>query len=304
MAQSVVQRYDLARTTPASPVAARQFCAQLTRQHYENFTVVSWFLPGPLRQHFANVYAYCRVSDDLADEVSAPDEALRLLAAWREGLHAMYAGQATHPVFVALQETVDAFEIPQQPFDDLLDAFVQDRHQSRYQTWEQVLDYCTRSANPVGRLVLYLGGYRDPERQGLSDCTCTALQLANFWQDVRRDWVERERVYLPQEDLDQYGVSLDQIAAGRCTPQYRELLRWECARTYELFRAGLPLLETLDRRLRRDVTLFSAGGWSILDRIARQDYDTLSRRPALGKVGKVALMLRVLTGGRMPWQAS
>jgi len=255
MAQSVSELYQLQRSTPASPEDARLFCRQLATQHYENFTIVSWYLPRRLRQHFYNVYAYCRVSDDLADE--EPDQAasLELLADWREQLHAMYDGQASHPVFVALQETIAAFDIPQEPFDLLLDAFVQDRHQTRYATFEELLEYCRRSADPVGRLVLYLGGYRDETRQRLSDCTCTALQLANFWQDVRRDWDERGRVYLPREDLDRFGVTEDQLAAGDCTPQYRELLRFEVERTRELFRRGLPLIDLVAGHLRRDVAL-------------------------------------------------
>ncbi len=300
--ESVVARYQLGRTAPAGRDDARRFCAALTRTHYENFTVVSWFLPRRLRQHFANVYAYCRVSDDLADEVGDQETALQLLADWRGALHRMFEGEAVHPVFVALRETVEAFDIPREPFDDLLDAFVQDRHVQRYETWGQVLDYCRRSANPVGRLVLYLGGYRDETRQKLSDQTCTALQLANFWQDIRRDWDERDRVYLPREDLDRFGVSEQQIPEGRADEAWRALVREEVARTRELFRAGLPLLDLVEGHLRRDVALFTAGGWTILDLIERQGYDTLTRRPVLDRAGKVGLLLRALTGGRMPWQ--
>lgn len=301
MAQSVAELYQLHRDTPATPEAAREFCRQLATSHYENFTIVSWYLPRRLRQHLYNIYAYCRVSDDLADEVPSQDAALQLLTDWRRQLHAMYEGQASHPVFVALQETIAAFDIPREPFDHLLDAFVQDRHQSRYETFDDLLGYCRHSADPVGRLVLYLGGYRDETRQGLSDATCTALQLANFWQDVRRDWDERGRVYLPQEDLARFGVSEEQLAAGECTPAYRELLRFEVERTRAWFRRGLPLIDLVAGHLRRDVALFTAGGWSVLDLIEAQGYDTLTSRPALSKRQKVMLMLRVL-GGWMPWR--
>jgi len=301
MAQSVAELYQLHRTTPAEPEAAREFCRRLATEHYENFTIVSWYLPRQLRQHFYNVYAYCRVSDDLADEVTDQEASLKLLADWREQLHAMYEGTATHPVFVALSETIAQYEIPRDPFDHLLDAFVQDRHQTRYETYEDLLGYCRNSADPVGRLVLYLGGYRDETRQRLSDCTCTALQLANFWQDVRRDWDERARVYLPREDLDRFGVTEEQLGAGEFTPAYRELLRFEVDRTRELFRRGLPLIDMVAGHLRRDVALFTAGGWTVLDLIEAQGYDTLTSRPALTKQQKMGLMVRVL-GGRMPWR--
>ncbi|MBI2302172.1 MAG: squalene synthase HpnC [Armatimonadetes bacterium] len=296
------EHYRLNPSAPADLPDAERFCAELTRAHYENFTVVSWFLPGHLRQHFANVYAYCRICDDLTDEVADHDTALALLERWRGWLRDCYAGHAVHPVFVALAETIRQFQIPIDPFGHLLDAFVQDQQVNRYQTFEELLGYCRHSADPVGRLVLYLGGYRDEERQQLSDHTCTALQLANFWQDVRRDHDERDRVYLPLEDLERFGVSVEQIAARRYTPAYRELLRFEVERTRELFRAGLPLVGRLDGHVQRDVMLFTAGGWSILDLIEQRAYDTVTGRPALSKAAKLALMLRVMVGARMPWQ--
>lgn len=301
MSEWVSERYRLASTAPVSLAEARRFCAGLTATHYENFTVVSWFLPRHLRQHFANIYAYCRVSDDLADEVAGDDESLRLLDLWRAALHECYAGRASHPVFVALADTIAAFDIPIEPFDRLLDAFVQDRRVRRYATYDDLLGYCANSANPVGHLVLYLGGYRDAERQRLADHTCTALQLTNFWQDVRRDYDERDRIYLPAEDLARFGVSEAQIAEKRCDDAYRALLRFEVERTRELFRAGLPLLDLVGGHIRRDVALFTAGGWRILDRIAARDYDTLTGRPALSRAGKLNLMLRMLLGMKPPW---
>src|ERR1700756_2060298 len=182
-----------------SEAEAQAYCSRLARSHYENFSVASWFLPERLRQHFFNVYAYCRISDDLGDEVGDPQWSLELLDQWETELNACYAGTPRHPVFVALAETVRVFEIPQHEFSDLLTAFRQDQTITRYETFDDLLGYCRNSANPVGRLVLYLCAYRDPERQQLSDFTCTALQLANFWQDVSLDY-DKGRIYLPLED--------------------------------------------------------------------------------------------------------
>src|SRR5215831_3510048 len=190
---------------------AQEYCRKLARSHYENFSVATWFLPQHLRQHFCNVYAYCRISDDLGDEVGNPEASLRLLDEWENELIACYAGSPRHPVFVALAETVVKFDIPKKPFADLLTAFRQDQTTTRYATFDDLLGYCLNSANPVGRLVLYVCGYRDPERQELSDFTCTALQLANFWQDVSVDFT-KGRLYLPVEDLRSYGVSESDIA--------------------------------------------------------------------------------------------
>ncbi len=271
------------------------YTADLARQHYENFTVVSRFLPAQLRQHMFNVYAYCRWADDLGDEVPGGEAALAALAWWRGELERCYAGDPGHPVFVALRETITAFDIPADPFHHLLDAFVQDQTVRRFETYAQVLDYCTRSANPVGRLVLYLFGYRDDERQRLSDATCSGLQLANFWQDVTVDW-QKDRVYLPQEDLRRFGVTEEQIAARRFSPEFRTLMEFEVRRARELFHAGQPLIKSVDRRLRLDLELFTRGGLEILNLIERQNYDVLSRRPAISKGRKVGLVLRRLVG--------
>src|SRR5437868_5356422 len=221
---------------PAAPSLeqSRAYCERLARSHYENFSVASWFLPARLRQHFFNVYAYCRISDDLGDEVGNPAASLLLLDQWQRELDACYAGSPRHPVFVALAETVRTFEIPQHEFSDLLTAFRHDQVITRYQTFDDVLGYCRNSANPVGHLVLYLSGYRDPERQKLSDYTCTALQLANFWQDVVVDY-GKGRIYLPLQDLAKYGVSENDIAERRATPQFIELMKFEVARAREWF---------------------------------------------------------------------
>jgi squalene synthase HpnC len=192
---------EIARNLPPSncaPAEAERYTRWLATHHYENFNVVSWLLPRELHQHFYNVYAYCRWSDDLGDEVADSARALQLLDAWEDELKLIYAADAgpSHPVLIALRETIRAKNIPITPFSDLLRAFRQDQTVKRYATWDAVYDYCVYSANPVGRLVLYLCGYSDAARQKMSDATCTALQLANFWQDVSRD-LEKGRIYIP-----------------------------------------------------------------------------------------------------------
>ena len=220
---------------------ARAYCQRLATTHYENFHVASWFLPARLRPHFYSIYAYCRIADDLGDEVGNREQSLALLDLWGRELDACYRGEARHPVFVALAETIRACDIPQKPFADLLVAFRQDQNVMRYQTMDDVLDYCRYSANPVGRLVLYACGYRAQEMFLLSDFTCTALQLANFWQDVSSDYA-RGRIYLPLEDMQRYGVDEATIARREPTPAFRELLRYEVDYARELFDQGLPLI--------------------------------------------------------------
>ena len=274
---------------------AQEYCQRLARSHYENFSVASWFLPQRLRQHFFNVYAYCRISDDLGDEVGNPHASLELLDQRETELDACYAGTAKHPVFVALAETVRNLEVPRQPFADLLTAFRQDQTVTRYPTFEDVLGYCHYSANPVGRLVLYVCGYRDPERQALSDFTCTALQLANFWQDVSVDYA-KGRIYLPLEDLNRYGVSEDDLAAARNTEAFREMMKFEVARARDWFRQGLPLAKNVNRELAIDIELFTRGGQEILNAIERQGYAVLGRRPVISKSRKLMLVARAALG--------
>ncbi|MBZ5599213.1 MAG: squalene synthase HpnC [Acidobacteriia bacterium] len=278
-----------------SEAEARDYCRRLARTHYENFSVATWFLPQRLRQHFFNVYAYCRISDDLGDEVGAPRASLALLDEWEAELEACYQGSPRHPVFVALTETVRACDIPKQPFSDLLKAFRQDQTTTRYPTFEDLLGYCRYSANPVGHLVLYVCGYRDAERQALSDFTCTALQLANFWQDVSVDYA-KGRIYLPLEDLDRHGVSEEEIAAAKNTPAFCEMMGFEVGRARDWFRQGLPLPGKVDRELAVDIELFSRGGQEILNAIERQGYAVLGRRPAISRTRKLALVARAALG--------
>src|ERR1700734_187252 len=285
--------------TPPSLAEAQQYCARLASSHYENFSVATWFLPRRLRQHFVNVYAYCRISDDLGDEVGDPSASLALLDQWQAELDACYAGTPRHPVFVALAETVRQFKIPQHEFSDLLRAFRQDQTITRFETFNDVLAYCRYSANPVGHLVLYLCGYHDAERQQLSDYTCTALQLANFWQDVTIDYA-KGRMYLPLEDLRRYSVSEEDLQQNRNTPEFCEMMKFEVARAREWFERGLPLVKKVDKELAVDLELFTRGGQEILNAIERQDFAVLGRRPVISKPRKLALVaqaaLRKLLG--------
>ncbi len=287
---------EIARHAPpsgCSPAAAQGYTRWLATHHYENFKVVSWLLPRDLHQHFYNVYAYCRWADDLGDEVPDPRRALELLDWWEDELRACYAGRPSHPVFVALEETIRACDLPIEPFGDLLTAFRQDQTVMRYPTWDDVLGYCRYSANPVGRLVLYLCGYRDGERQQLSDSTCTALQLANFWQDVSRD-LDKGRIYIPLDALAAHGLNDADVVARRFDDRYVDLMKGLIARTRRLFAAGMPLGQMVDARLRVDLEMFSRGGIAVLDSIERMGYDTLHQRPAISRGQQARLLGRAL----------
>ena len=266
----------------------------LATNHYENFHVVSVLLPKRLHQDFYNVYAFCRWSDDLGDEIGDTNESLRLLAWWRGELRALYRGEKpVHPVFVALSETIQRHSLPVAPFDDLISAFVQDQTVTRYADWDGVLGYCVNSANPVGRLVLLLCGYRDEERFRLSDATCTALQLANFWQDVTVD-LKKDRVYLPLHLFEKHGYTVDELFALRYTPAFRAVMVDAVDYAQQLFEAGLPLVNMLNRRLGLDIDLFNRGGMLVLDKIRAQDYDVLKSRPSVSKSERVRLLLASL----------
>jgi squalene synthase HpnC len=290
--------------TPPTLEQAREYCRNLAQTHYENFHVATWFLPANLQPHFYSIYAYCRISDDLGDEVPDKSAALALLDLWGRELDACYEGRARHPVFVALAETIRACAIPKEPFADLLIAFRRDQKVIRYETMDDVLGYCRYSANPVGRLVLYACGEVSPdnieENFKLSDATCSALQLANFWQDVSVDFF-KGRVYIPQEDMRRFGVTDEIIANGVATPEFRALMSHEvkCARW--LFQQGLPLIGKVNRDLALDLDLFSRGGLEILRAIERRDYDVLSARPAISKLTKFSLAVRALTGKMLPF---
>ena len=272
---------------------AEAYTHWLATHHYENFHVVSFLLPKRLHQDFYNVYSFCRWADDLGDEIDNTQESLRLLQWWGGELDRMYAGEASHPVFVALAGTAKKYGIPKQPFADLTRAFVQDQTVTRYADWAGVMDYCVYSANPVGRLVLYLCGYSDRQRQALSDSTCTALQLANFWQDVTVD-LKKNRIYLPLDLLAKHGYTEADLFAHQFDARFREVMREAVAQARHLFLTGLPLARMVDRRLSVDLELFSLGGMRVLQKIEAQDYNVLAQRPAISKVERVGLLFRAL----------
>jgi squalene synthase HpnC len=298
VAVAYLQPKDYVRTFPPETTAythseAVQYTRWLATHHYENFHVVSFLLPKQLHQDFYNVYAFCRWADDLGDEIGDPQESLRLLAWWRTELQAMYRGEASHPVFVALKETVRRREIPVEPFDRLIQAFEQDQSVTRYPTFADVFGYCENSANPVGHLVLYLCGYRDRERQQLSDYTCTALQLANFWQDVAVD-LEKNRIYLPLDLLAKHDYTVEELCALKFDHRFESIMKEAVAVAEGLFQKGLPLVEMVDRRLALDLQLFSRGGMKILRKIANQGYNVLERRPHISKAERVGILLQCL----------
>lgn len=309
--------------------AASRYCARLARSHYENFTVGSWLVPRDKLRHIYAVYAYCRTVDDLGDE-ALPEEAdaegqgidttsllkdslaqlqpdvagdvrefrLALLDLWQKELEACYSGLPTHPVMVALQETIETFDIPREPFLKLIEANRMEQRASRYATYGGLLDYCQHSANPVGHLFLYLFGYRDEERQRLSDATCTALQLANFWQDVARDY-QKGRIYLPQEDMEQFGYSEAELSQGIFNPNFQRLMAFEVERAMDLFRVGADLVPRLSGVARLDVSLFTRGGVSVLEAIRHRQYDVLSGRPSLSRARKARLFLSSWLGWKL-----
>ena len=270
---------------------ARLWCRQLATTHYENFHVATWFLPERVRPHFESVYAYCRVSDDLGDEVATPEIAMRLLRIWGEMLDECYDApeRSRHPVFVALRETITACELPKSLLADLLRAFRQDQVVTHYETWEELLEYSRNSANPVGRLVLLVCGYRDEERARLSDKVCTALQLANFWQDVVED-ADRGRRYLPAEYMQVFRVEDGQLAGRVFTPEYRAMMKSLVERTREMLQEGGRITSMVDHDLSVTLNLFRRGGEAILNGIAAQDYDTLRGRPVVTKARKLLLL--------------
>ena len=276
--------------------AAYDHCWQIATTHYENFSVGSWLLPRKLRKHIAAIYAFARTADDIADEGDAtPDERLRQLGAWEESLESCWEGRESTPIFLALGHTAKEFDLPIQPFRDLLEAFRRDVDFKPFATFEDLLSYCRCSADPVGRLILYLFGHRDEQRQMLSDQVCTGLQLANFWQDAAVD-ARNGRLYFPLEDLDRFGCTADDPARGVMTPALRQLMAFQVDRARAHLRNGLRLRDLVERRLGREIFLFASGGLAILSKIEAVDYDVFSSRPKLTRWEKTALVLRAGSG--------
>jgi squalene synthase HpnC len=266
------------------------FCEKRVRAHYENFPV-GMMVPREKRRYVHALYAYARAADDFADEPMYEGMRAEKLDQWEARLHAAYAGSADDPIFIALAATVRDLDIPKPLLLDLLSAFRQDTVKQRYETWDELLDYCRRSANPVGRLVLIVFGYRDPELEAYSDRICTALQLANHWQDLAVD-LRRGRIYAPRELRDLHGVKEWDLNAARVGPEFTALMQDLIARTRALFVAGRPLCDRVGRDLRFEMRLTWLGGSTILDRIERAGYDVFRRRPHHGLGAKLGLAWR------------
>jgi len=281
--------------TPPAERDALDACRRLARDHYENFTVVSRLAPRQMRTALSVVYAYCRTVDDIGDESIGDRPAL--LDRYQAELDAAYRGEARHWVLVALQAVLRDVALPREPFERLIEANRRDQRTARYATFQDVLDYCTYSANPVGRLVLALYGIHDPQLGAMSDATCTALQLANFWQDVKRDRANG-RIYLPQQDMAEYGVPEADLDADVATPAFRRLMAFQVDRARAFFADGLPLLDRVRGHLRVDLALFSCGGLAILDRIESLGFDTLRERPELAGWDKARIAWTALR----PWR--
>jgi squalene synthase HpnC len=267
----------------------------LARSHYENFLVASVLLPRRLRQPFYNIYAFCRTADDLADESPSPAEALVRLERFQRELDESFRGKPRENLFIALMQTVGQFDLPKQPFDDLLDAFRQDQRQHRYRDFAELQSYCRRSANPVGRIVLHLGRCSDAVNAELSDQICTGLQLANFWQDVARDHAAG-RIYLPQDVMRQHGVSEAMFSEPATPYPLRQSLKSECDRAEGFLRRGLALADRVPRWLSGDVRLFAHGGLATLAAIRRIDYDVLTRRPVVSKARQAWMVAKAAVG--------
>lgn len=271
---------------------SEQFCRQLARSHYENFIVASVLLPRRLQQPFYNIYAFCRTADDVADESPTPQHALEGLRTLQQNVDAVFAGQIPPSgLFPALADTIAKFRLSKTHFDDLLSAFRQDQHLTHYETTSELIDYCSRSANPVGRMVLELADSLDETTQPLSDSICTGLQLANFWQDVARD-LQIGRIYLPADARSQFGVTDQMLQQPHSPPELKSLLAKLCDDAEALFRRGLPLANHVPTWLASDVKLFAHGGLATLDAIRKVDYDVLRSRPKVSKTKQLSLMVR------------
>ena len=291
IAEQLSQWFPEAQATPGpmpTLTEAEAYCRELATGHYENFPLVSWLLPPSLHQHFYNVYAFCRWSDDLGDELGSRALSQQALQWWRGELTKCSAGETQHPVFVALRGTIERFAIPAQPFHDLITAFEQDQVVTEYTTFEDVRGYCRCSADPVGRIVLYLCEQFTDEHAAWSDSICTGLQLANFWQDVSRD-LDIQRIYLPREDCQRFGYSFDELRRRVTNDRFIELMRFEVDRARRFLLDGLPLIERLPGRLQVDIDLFARGGLCILDRIAGLNYRVLEQRPVVRKADVLRL---------------
>lgn len=273
---------------------AFRYCERLTYNHYENFPVASFFIARDKRRHVCVIYAFARIADDFADEPGMSQaERIDSLNDWEEQLAECYRGEATHPVFLALRETIDRFEIPQSLFQNLLTAFRSDVTTRRHETFEDLLAYCANSANPIGRLVLLLHNYRGERFREQSDALCTALQLTNFWQDVSVD-LKNDRVYIPMEDIREFGYSEEALMDRSVTREFRDIMMYQIERTEGLFEEGRPLLDAVGRDLSLELKLTWNGGRRILRKIETLDYDVLHARPKLSPWDKGSILISSL----------
>jgi len=269
-----------------------RYCEQIARSHYENFPVASWFVPKEIRKYIWAIYAFARIADDYADEPGYTlAERMDNLFQWEQYLDECYNGNPTHRVFAALADTVERFQIPVELFQNLLTAFRSDVTVKRYATYEEVLEYCCNSANPIGRLVLILFNYRSETMMELSDHICTALQLTNFWQDISVD-LQKDRIYLPLEDLEEFAYSEQDLLERKFDNRFRKLMVFQVQRTAEFFVEGKPLLSRIGKDLSRELRLTWNGGTRILQKIHKQDYNVLIQRPALSTLDKLGLLFR------------
>lgn len=301
IAEQLIDWFPERRSAVPSLTEARHYCRQLATGHYENFPVVTCLLPKRLHQHFFNVYAFCRWADDLGDELHNREQSLAALHWWRKELDAAMNGDIRHPVFVALIDTVKAFQIPAQPFHDLITAFEHDQRVTEYPTFAELREYCRHSADPVGRIVLHLCEQFSEAHAEWSDSICTGLQLANFWQDVSRD-LDIGRIYLPIEDCDRFGYSREDLRSRVTNSAFIELMRFEVARAREFLRSGLPLVARMPGRLKVDIDLFARGGLCILDRIEAIDYRVLEQRPVVRKRDVARLLVGSIARALGRWE--
>jgi squalene synthase HpnC len=275
---------------PMAVDEAFAYCRNLSLKHYENFSVTNLWMPRHLHPHFCSIYAYCRWSDDLADEMGSRTTATHMLAWWQSELDRCYQGRASHPVFIALRHTISQFALPKQPFDDLLSAFVQDQSVTRYATDRQLMDYCRRSADPVGRLVLHLANTVSPETVRLSDAICSGLQLANFCQDIAVD-AGRDRIYWPLARLHSASITESDLLQGLHGPHWNEALHAWVDSARELLISGAPLVQFGPRWFARSIQLFLRGGLTILDNIAAQSFDVWHHSITVSQTQKLRCML-------------
>lgn len=302
MSTATQQRSDTLYRAISAPLEAHgqwtlddayKYCERLARSHYENFPVGSVLIPKRLRKHFYSIYAFARIADDFADEAYGESyterERIDLIDQWRLMLTESFARRAEHPVFVALAETQARFDLPIALLEDLLSAFAQDVTVRRYESFDQLADYCRRSANPIGRLILLLFGYRDVQFHRWSDDVCTALQLANHWQDVAVD-LGKDRIYLPEEDLSRFELTVDDLTGRRPSDNFRRLMKFEITRTREMFENGKPLCTAVGGRLGLELRAVWLGGVRIIERIEKTDYDVFAQRPVITSLDKLSIL--------------